>query len=50
MKARYHPHFLPMVWNVEYRDIRENPHCGNCGAMANGSVCPNLTYTGVTTC
>ena len=50
MKARYHPHYLPMVWNVEYRDIRENGHCGNCGAMANGSVCRNLTYTGVTSC
>lgn len=50
MKARYHPHYLPMVWNVEYRDIKENSHCGNCGAMANGSVCPNLTYTGATTC
>jgi hypothetical protein len=50
MKAKYQPHYLPMVWNVEYRDIRENSRCGNCGGMANGSVCPNLTYTGATSC
>ena len=42
--------YLPKVWNVEFRDIMENGHCGNCPSMANGSVCPNVTFTGKTSC
>ena len=42
--------YLPKVWNVEFRDITDNRRCGNCPAMANGSVCPNVTFTGSTQC
>ena len=42
--------YLPKVWNVEFRDIKSNGHCGNCAAMANGSVCPNVTFTEGTQC
>ena len=40
----------PKVYNVEYRDIRDNGHCEGCGNMAFGSVCPNVSYTGATRC
>jgi hypothetical protein len=42
--------FLPKVWNIEFRDIVDNGPCGNCERIANGSVCPNVTYTGITRC
>ena len=42
--------YLPKVWNVEFRDILDNGKCGSCAAMANGSACPNVTFTGRTSC
>jgi hypothetical protein len=42
--------YLLKVWNVEFRNIKDNGHCGNCAAMANGSVCPNVTFTDGTLC
>jgi polygalacturonase len=49
-KLRPSNRYLPKVWNVEFRDIKHNKHCGNCAAMANSSVCPNVTFTNGTYC
>ena len=51
MLAKYpSSRYLPLVWNVEFRRIKKNGHCGDCGRMANGSVCHNVTYTEGTRC
>jgi len=44
------PKFLPKIYNIEFRDVASNGRCGNCAPTANGSVCPNITYTGSTKC
>ena len=42
--------YLPKVWNIEFRDVIGDASCGNCSRIANGSVCPNVTFTGRTHC